>query len=1119
MEGLTLGARAAVGGVVAGGTGLLRDPYRGLSFGALGGLRGVASGVIGIATKPAAGALDGIVLALQGLLNQVNSRTRLARVRIPRFIAADGALPEFSQREAEGAARLQLARAVAEEAAAGAVAVATAALRAQSGGGVGGGVWGTYSSSTGRPAAVALPPPGPSEYVFHASIAGFRRITLSGGTEASGVGSGRGGSSHQLLPPEEAVRQLQDEYLHHTRVEPSRGGRGLRGGDPTLPPTPPSMTMGGGGGGGGGPPLVGGGGPSPFSCTASTIACAAAVTAELPGDFDYDPGLACIPAVRQRLALRPELLRTSEEAAAAGRRGREAAATASALAAEVAARLQRVKSGEAEEQWGEEAGGGTRGGTYGDVSSSTFMSSSLLGGVTDLPSPYVLMITSNAVLCLHSKSNDKAWALPLFALMRAAHPPPPVTAGPAVASAAPAAGAPINSAALYSSSSSAMTTASAAPGTSTRSLIPSTQQLLQQLPPLLGGGRRGATPAAPTAPLTTRLPLLTARTDGPVLVLMQEGSSTGFALLCTAPEDANTLRRAVSSSQWGRKDGGASITLRHLEGATARRRRGEEQALAQRAWEEAAFAARAAYILAAAQATRLARIVGVVVLHAYATLPAELWYEQQPPMEMRVAGSVSSSSSASSLRLWRGGRRGGAGRTEGRGDALHPLPGGGGGGGTATAASAPPSISGGLSPVFLSAVRSAYGTHLATCVEQLRARGAVVPHPTPLPPASLVMQAAPAVAPSPAAAAAAATTSYVTTTTTSTTAASPNTMARRGGGGGGGGGRGGMGSLLSTRSRGAGGPPRLPKAVYALAVVVRRNSASESGAYSWIDDEDDGGGSTASGGVRVFCVFRTVAALERLCGAVPSTWWQQPQQQQLRGGVGGGGGDTPAIGGVTPSDTAAAATLNAGCIPSLYPPPATLSSPAAATQHSLGGRDGKGGTMRGFGSLLSARWRRKAAAGAQVIAPTPPAILASATTPATTITATVATPAPAAQPASTTGGGAPTSAAAATRAGAQQADVATVGGIGGGGSTNTLTRTTASLHAIVRAVQREAAAYSVGGGGTGTGTTASSAPLSGAATFTQVVAPAPSIPLDRLVALYGVMEAVLLGPRGALGAL
>lgn len=105
IYGVTAGANSLFTSVASGVGGLARKPLEGAEQeGALGFLKGIGKGVVGLATKPAIGVLDLASNISEGVRNTttVFDGSELDRVRLPRYIPADGIVRPYSQREALG---------------------------------------------------------------------------------------------------------------------------------------------------------------------------------------------------------------------------------------------------------------------------------------------------------------------------------------------------------------------------------------------------------------------------------------------------------------------------------------------------------------------------------------------------------------------------------------------------------------------------------------------------------------------------------------------------------------------------------------------------------------------------------------------------------------------------------------------------------------------------------------------------------------------------------------------------------------------------------------------------------------------------------------------------------
>ncbi|KAH6845758.1 hypothetical protein B0I37DRAFT_435189 [Chaetomium sp. MPI-CAGE-AT-0009] len=105
LFGVTAGANSLFTSVASGVGGLARKPLEGAEQeGALGFFKGIGKGVVGLATKPAIGVLDFASNVSEGVRNTttVFDGSELDRVRLPRYIPADGVVRPYSQREALG---------------------------------------------------------------------------------------------------------------------------------------------------------------------------------------------------------------------------------------------------------------------------------------------------------------------------------------------------------------------------------------------------------------------------------------------------------------------------------------------------------------------------------------------------------------------------------------------------------------------------------------------------------------------------------------------------------------------------------------------------------------------------------------------------------------------------------------------------------------------------------------------------------------------------------------------------------------------------------------------------------------------------------------------------------
>lgn len=105
LYGVTTGANSFFTSVASGAGGLVRKPLEGAEQeGALGFLKGVGKGVVGLATKPAIGVLDLASNLSEGIRNTttVFDGSELDRVRLARFVPADGIVRPYSARDALG---------------------------------------------------------------------------------------------------------------------------------------------------------------------------------------------------------------------------------------------------------------------------------------------------------------------------------------------------------------------------------------------------------------------------------------------------------------------------------------------------------------------------------------------------------------------------------------------------------------------------------------------------------------------------------------------------------------------------------------------------------------------------------------------------------------------------------------------------------------------------------------------------------------------------------------------------------------------------------------------------------------------------------------------------------
>lgn len=112
LFGVTAGANSFFTSVASGLGGVARKPLEGAEQeGAAGFFKGVGKGFIGLATKPAVGVLDFASNVSEGIRNTttVFDGSELDRVRLTRFVPADGVVRPYSQREALGQSWLKQA--------------------------------------------------------------------------------------------------------------------------------------------------------------------------------------------------------------------------------------------------------------------------------------------------------------------------------------------------------------------------------------------------------------------------------------------------------------------------------------------------------------------------------------------------------------------------------------------------------------------------------------------------------------------------------------------------------------------------------------------------------------------------------------------------------------------------------------------------------------------------------------------------------------------------------------------------------------------------------------------------------------------------------------------------
>jgi len=105
LYGVTAGATAFADSVTSAFEGVASKPMEGAERGGAAGFaKGVGKGVVGLFTKPAVGVMDFLSASTEGIRNTttVFDQHDIDRVRLPRFISADGVLRPFSEREALG---------------------------------------------------------------------------------------------------------------------------------------------------------------------------------------------------------------------------------------------------------------------------------------------------------------------------------------------------------------------------------------------------------------------------------------------------------------------------------------------------------------------------------------------------------------------------------------------------------------------------------------------------------------------------------------------------------------------------------------------------------------------------------------------------------------------------------------------------------------------------------------------------------------------------------------------------------------------------------------------------------------------------------------------------------
>ncbi|WFD35586.1 Vacuolar protein sorting-associated protein 13 [Malassezia cuniculi] len=105
LNGITTGANSLFTGVASGFEGLALRPLEGAEQGGTAGfVQGIGRGLVGAFTKPAVGFFDMASNVTEGLRNTTLAfeQNQIDRVRLPRFIASDGIIRPFSEREALG---------------------------------------------------------------------------------------------------------------------------------------------------------------------------------------------------------------------------------------------------------------------------------------------------------------------------------------------------------------------------------------------------------------------------------------------------------------------------------------------------------------------------------------------------------------------------------------------------------------------------------------------------------------------------------------------------------------------------------------------------------------------------------------------------------------------------------------------------------------------------------------------------------------------------------------------------------------------------------------------------------------------------------------------------------
>ncbi|KAJ1986508.1 Vacuolar protein sorting-associated protein 13 [Dimargaris cristalligena] len=105
LYGVSQGATSFASSVASGITGVVMQPIQGAEKEGLGGFfKGVGKGLVGVVTKPMVGVFDLASHVTEGIKNTttVFNAVDLDRVRLPRFVARDGILHPYNQRDALG---------------------------------------------------------------------------------------------------------------------------------------------------------------------------------------------------------------------------------------------------------------------------------------------------------------------------------------------------------------------------------------------------------------------------------------------------------------------------------------------------------------------------------------------------------------------------------------------------------------------------------------------------------------------------------------------------------------------------------------------------------------------------------------------------------------------------------------------------------------------------------------------------------------------------------------------------------------------------------------------------------------------------------------------------------